>query len=52
MATGVKPVIYQLVVRYFGNTTPTNQRNGTLAANGCGRFADVTAAFLDGATRR
>lgn len=42
----VKPVIYQLVVRYFGNTNTTNQRDGTLAVNGCGRFTDVNEAAL------
>jgi glycosidase len=46
MATGVKPVIYQLVVRYFGNTNTTNRPNGTRAVNGCGRFADITAGAL------
>jgi glycosidase len=46
MAAARKPVIYQLVVRYFGNTNATNQLNGTLAANGCGRFADITAVAL------
>jgi glycosidase len=46
MATAVKPVIYQLVVRYFGNVNTTNRRNGSLAVNGCGRFADVNAAAL------
>ncbi|HEX3314055.1 MAG TPA: hypothetical protein VHR72_04135, partial [Gemmataceae bacterium] len=46
MPTAVKPVIYQLVVRYFSNTNLTNQRNGTLAVNGCGRFTDITAAAL------
>ena len=44
MPSPVKPVIYQLVVRYFGNTNTTNQRNGTLAVNGCGRFVDITPA--------
>jgi glycosidase len=42
----LKPVIYQLVVRYFGNLNTTNQRNGSLAGNGCGRFADVSAVAL------
>src|SRR5204862_254711 len=44
----VQPVIYQLVVRYFGNTNTTNRRDGSLAENGCGRFADVTPAALAG----
>ena len=46
MTTTVKPVIYQLVVRYFGNVNATNQRDGTLAVNGCGRFADVSETAL------
>jgi glycosidase len=41
MNVAVKPVIYQLVVRYFGNTNTTNRRDGTLDVNGCGTFADV-----------
>jgi glycosidase len=39
----MKPVIYQLVVRYFGNTNRTNAIDGTLAQNGCGRFNDIDA---------
>jgi len=48
MSVALKPVIYQLVVRYFGNTNTTNQRDGTLETNGCGKFADVNAAALRG----
>jgi glycosidase len=36
-----KPVIYQLVVRLFGNTNETRKPDGTLVENGVGRFADV-----------
>src|SRR5690242_5705692 len=43
-----KPVIYQLVVRYFGNTKLNNQPDGTLEENGCGKFADIDAAALRG----
>jgi glycosidase len=42
----MKPVIYQLVVRYFGNTNVTNQANGSLQTNGCGKFNDITAGAL------
>ena len=42
----MKPVIYQLVVRYFGNTNVTNQVNGPLATNGCGTFADINDPAL------
>lgn len=42
----VKPVIYQLVVRYFGNTNTTRKKNGTLRENGSGKFADINDAAL------
>jgi glycosidase len=38
--------IYQLFVRLFGNTNETRKRNGTLAENGVGRFADINNAAL------
>jgi glycosidase len=41
-----RPVIYQLMVRIFGNTNETRKTNGTLAENGCGKFADITPAAL------
>jgi glycosidase len=41
-----KPVIYQLVVRYFGNTNPTNKVDGTLAENGSGTFTDIDQAAI------
>src|SRR5688572_7826778 len=42
----IKPVIYQLVVRYFGNTNLTNAQDGTLETNGCGRFVDIDDTAL------
>lgn len=36
-----KPVIYQLVVRLFGNTNETRAKDGTIAQNGSGKFADI-----------
>ena len=42
----MKPVIYQIVVRYFGNTKTTNEQDGTIEANGCGKFADITETAL------
>ncbi len=42
-----RPVIYQLMVRTFGNTNETRKTNGTLAENGCGKFNDITAPALD-----
>src|SRR6478609_8682418 len=41
-----RPVIYQLMVRTFGNTNETRKLNGTLAENGCGKFNDITRAAL------
>ena len=41
-----RPVIYQLMVRTFGNTNETRKSNGTLAENGCGKFADITPGGL------
>jgi len=43
----VRPVIYQLMVRTFGNTNETRKIHGTLAENGCGKFADITPAALE-----
>lgn len=42
----MKPVIYQLVVRYFGNTMRTNTIDDTLEQNGCGRFNDINDAAI------
>jgi len=41
-----RPVIYQLLVRTFGNTNETRKTNGTLEENGCGKFANITPAAL------
>jgi glycosidase len=42
----MKPIIYQLVVRYFGNTKSANQTNGSINTNGCGKFSDINANAL------
>jgi glycosidase len=42
-----RPVIYQLLVRTFGNTNETRKPNGTIVQNGCGRFADINEAALE-----
>jgi glycosidase len=42
-----RPVIYQLLVRTFGNTNETRKIHGTLAENGCGKFSDINAAALE-----
>ncbi len=41
-----RPVIYQLLVRTFGNTNETRKIHGTLRENGCGKFSDINAAAL------
>jgi glycosidase len=43
-----KKVIYQLVVRLFGNTNEARVPDGTLAQNGVGRFVDVNDAAIAG----
>ena len=35
------------MVRYFGNTNPTNHTNGDLRTNGTGKFADITDGALN-----
>jgi glycosidase len=42
----MKLIIYQVVVRYFGNTNTTNATDGTLETNGCGKFADINESAL------
>ncbi len=41
-----RPRIYQLLPRLFGNTNETRKPNGTIAENGCGKFADISDAAL------
>ncbi len=36
-----RPVVYQLVVRLFGNVKNTNEWNGDLVTNGVGKFAHI-----------
>lgn len=45
-AETTRPVIYQLMVRTFGNTNESRKTNGTLAENGCGKFSHITPAAL------
>lgn len=42
----MKPLIYQLFVRVFGNKTPQQVYSGTIEENGCGKFADITPKAL------
>ena len=46
-APNEKLVIYQVLVRLFGNTNTTRKPNGTVADNGCGKMS----AFSDEALR-
>jgi glycosidase len=47
-AAAPRPVIYQLVVRLFGNVNGTNAWNGDLVTNGVGKFADIDDAAIAG----
>ncbi|MBU6171619.1 MAG: alpha-amylase [Verrucomicrobia bacterium] len=42
-----RPVIYQLFVRTFGNINETRKPGGTMAENGCGKFAHINDAALE-----
>lgn len=42
-----RPVIYQLLVRIFGNTNPNPKPGGTMAENGCGKFRDISSTALE-----
>ncbi len=41
-----KIILYQLIVRLFGNLNTTNTFCGTLAENGAGKFDDITESAL------
>jgi glycosidase len=45
---GKKIVIYQMMVRLFGNQKTTNKIYGTLEENGVGKFNDITESALKG----
>jgi glycosidase len=42
----VRPRIYQLLVRTFGNANATRKPHGTIEENGCGKFADIDEKAL------
>lgn len=42
----VRPVIYQLFVRTFGNTVSDRIPNGSIEQNGCGKFRDIDTTAL------
>lgn len=43
----VKPVVYQVFTRLFGNTNTTNMPWGSIEQNGVGKFADFTPTALN-----
>lgn len=43
---GERPVIYQLLVRTFGNKNGRRKPWGTMEENGCGKFADLDGKAL------
>ena len=45
--TDNKLVIYQMMVRLFGNKDQTNKHYGSIEENGSGKFNDITDAALD-----
>lgn len=51
MTSKRKPVIYQLLVRYFGNTNQTNRWAGDIATNGCGKFDDIDDRAIESLVR-
>ena len=46
-----KIVIYQMMVRIFGNDNTTNVFNGTREQNGCGRMSDISTEALQSIKR-
>ena len=46
-----KLIIYQALVRLFGNTNLTRKPNGSIAENGCGKMNDFTRDALRSLTR-
>jgi glycosidase len=44
----MKPIIYQVLPRLFGNSESKNVKNGTIEENGCGKFNHFTAKAIEG----
>ncbi|MBR2771779.1 MAG: alpha-amylase, partial [Bacteroidales bacterium] len=42
----MKPIVYQVFPRLFGNRNTTRKHNGTLLENGCGKFNDFDEKTL------
>ena len=47
MASNRKVLIYQIFTRLYGNKNTTRKENGTIAENGCGKFADISGTVLN-----
>ena len=43
----MKPIVYQLLPRLFGNKNPTRKPNGSIEENGCGKFNDLDDKTLE-----
>ena len=43
----MKPLIYQIFTRLYGNENHTNQIGGTIEMNGCAKIKNITAAQLN-----
>ncbi len=46
MVSMEKVIIYQILMRLYGNRNLTRKENGTIAENGCGKMADLTPRVL------
>lgn len=42
-----KLMIYQVLMRLFGNSNPTCKKNGTIEENGCGKMSDFNVSALN-----
>ena len=42
----MKPVVYQILTRLFGNRSDARIKHGTIAENGCGKMNDITSSVL------
>lgn len=43
----LKPVVYQIITRLYGNKNPSNKPWGTIADNGVGKFSDINDIALN-----
>ena len=47
MASNRKVLIYQVFTRLYNNRNTTRKENGTIAENGCSKFADFNPTVLN-----